>query len=52
LRATLADPVVLQRFEKGGADVVTNAPGEFADYLRKEQDKWRRVIRERNIKAE
>ena len=52
LHATLADPVVLQRFEKGGVDPVTNAPDEFLDYLKKEQDKWRRVIRERNIKAE
>ena len=52
LHATLADPVVLQRFEKGGVDPVTNSPGEFLDYLKKEQDKWRRVIRERNIKAE
>ena len=52
LHATLADPVVLQRFEKGGVDAVSNSPSEFLDYLRKEQDKWRRVIRERNIKAE
>ena len=52
LHATVADPVVLQRFEKGGVDPVTNSPGEFLDYLKKEQDKWQRVIRERNIKAE
>ena len=52
LRATLADPVVLQRFEKGGVDAVTNSPSEFGDYLKKEQEKWQRVIRERNIKAE
>ena len=52
LHATLADPVVLQRFEKGGVDAVANSPSEFADYLKKEQDKWRRVIRERSIKAE
>ena len=52
LRDTLADPVILQRFEKGGLDPVTNSPSEFADYLKKEQEKWRRVIRERNIRAE
>ena len=52
LRATLAEPVVLQRFEKGGVDALTNSPSEFTEYLKKEQDKWRRVIRERNIKAE
>ena len=52
LHAVLADPVVVQRFEKGGVDALTNSPNEFADYLKKEMDKWRRVIRERNIKAE
>ena len=52
LHATLTDAVVLQRFEKGGVDAVTSTPGEFATYLKKEQDKWRRVIHERNIKAE
>ena len=52
LHATLADPVVVQRFEKGGVDALSNSPSEFADYLKKEMDKWRRVIRERNIKAE
>ena len=52
LRATVSTPEMQQRFEKGGLDVVTNSPREFADYLRSEQDKWQRVIRERNIKAE
>ena len=52
LRATVSTPEMQQRFEKGGLDVVTNSPREFADYLRSEQEKWQRVIRERNIKAE
>jgi len=52
LRSTVADPVLLQRFEKGGLDPVTNSPKEYAAYLQSEQEKWKRVIRERNIKAE
>jgi tripartite-type tricarboxylate transporter receptor subunit TctC len=52
LRATLSDPVILQRFDKGGLDPLSNTPNEFAHYLKNEQEKWRRVIRERNIKAE
>lgn len=52
LRATASDPVVLQRFEKGGVDPITNSPSEFAAFLRAEQEKWRRVIHERNIRAE
>jgi tripartite-type tricarboxylate transporter receptor subunit TctC len=52
VRDTLADPVVVARFEKGGLDAVTNSPGEYAEFLAKELEKWRRVIRERNIRAE
>jgi tripartite-type tricarboxylate transporter receptor subunit TctC len=52
LKAAVADPVVVQRFEKGGLDAVTSTPAEYQAYLRSEQDKWRRVIKERNIKAE
>jgi tripartite-type tricarboxylate transporter receptor subunit TctC len=52
LRETLADPVVVARFEKGGLDPVTNSPSEYGEFLAKELEKWRRVIRERNIRAE
>jgi tripartite-type tricarboxylate transporter receptor subunit TctC len=52
LRATLADPVVAARFEKGGLDAVTSSPDQYAEFLGKELEKWRRVIRERNIRAE
>jgi tripartite-type tricarboxylate transporter receptor subunit TctC len=52
LRDTLADPAVVARFEKGGLDAVTNSPSEYAEFLGKELEKWRRVIRERNIRAE
>jgi tripartite-type tricarboxylate transporter receptor subunit TctC len=52
IRATLADSVVLQRFEKAGMDPVPTTPKETTAYLRDEQVKWRRVINEGNIKAE
>jgi tripartite-type tricarboxylate transporter receptor subunit TctC len=51
MRATLTEPVILQRFEKGGMDAVPMTPKETTAYLRSEQTKWQRVIRERNIKA-
>jgi tripartite-type tricarboxylate transporter receptor subunit TctC len=51
MRATLIDPVILQRFEKGGMDAVPMTPKETTAYLRNEQTKWQRVIKERNIKA-
>jgi tripartite-type tricarboxylate transporter receptor subunit TctC len=52
LRDTIADPVVAARFEKGGLDPVTSSPAEYGEFLRKELEKWRRVIRERNIRAD
>lgn len=52
IRTTLSDSVILQRFDKGGMEPVATTPQETTAYLRNEQEKWRRVIRERNIKAE
>jgi tripartite-type tricarboxylate transporter receptor subunit TctC len=52
IRATLRDPVILQRFEKGGMESVPTTPSETTAYLKKEQAKWRRVIEERNMKAQ
>ena len=52
IRATLRDPVILQRFEKGGMESVPTTPSETTAYLKKEQAKWRRVIEERNITAQ
>ena len=51
IRATLADSVILQRFDKGGMEPVPTAPGETSAYLKSEQAKWRRVIQERHISA-
>jgi tripartite-type tricarboxylate transporter receptor subunit TctC len=51
MRATLADPVIMQRFDKGGMDAVPTTPKDTTAYLRSEQTKWQRVIKERNIKA-
>lgn len=52
IRATLSDPVILQRFDKGGMEPVPTTPSETTAYLKNEQVKWRRVIQERNIKAQ
>jgi tripartite-type tricarboxylate transporter receptor subunit TctC len=52
IRATLSDPVILQRFEKGGMDPFFTAPQEAIAYLKNEQAKWQRVIKEQNIKGQ
>jgi tripartite-type tricarboxylate transporter receptor subunit TctC len=52
LRSAMSSPEQMKRFQERGLDVVTNSPEEFAAYLRDEVNKWGRVIRERNMKAE
>jgi tripartite-type tricarboxylate transporter receptor subunit TctC len=52
VRATIGDAAMTKRFQQSGMDAVTTTPQEYAAYLVKEQEKWGRVIRERNIKAE
>ncbi|MBM3343477.1 MAG: tripartite tricarboxylate transporter substrate binding protein [Betaproteobacteria bacterium] len=49
---TIADPVVVARFQKGDLEPVTTTPGAYTEFLRKELEKWRQVIRDRNIRAE
>ena len=51
INAALADPVVMQRFEKGGAELIPMSPQQLTNYLKGEQVKWRRVVKERGIKA-
>ncbi len=51
INAALRDPVVKQRFIKGGAELVPMSPQQVTNYLKKEQVKWRRVVKERGIKA-
>ena len=41
-----------KRFESEGAESATMSPEEFGKYIAKETDKWGKVIRTANIKAE
>jgi len=50
--AAIADPAVWANLEKGGVVLVGSTPDELGAFLRTEMDKWGRVIREGNIKAE
>lgn len=51
MRVTLKDPLILERFKKGGMEAVPTSPSETAAYLKEEQAKWRRVIEERHMTA-
>jgi tripartite-type tricarboxylate transporter receptor subunit TctC len=52
LRATLREPAIAARIEELGANVVASSPAELATFLRAEIDKWGKVIRDNNIRAE
>lgn len=48
----LQDREVREKITGMGADVVGNTPEQFAKFWRDESEKWARVIREANIRAE
>lgn len=48
----LREPEVVQRMAALGAEPAGNTPAQFADYIRADQAKWSRLMRERGIKTE
>jgi len=52
LGQTMRTPDQLRVFEQKGLDIVASSPEEFAAHLKKELEKWGRVIKERGMKAD
>lgn len=48
----LASPEIRERFGKTGVQVVAGTPEHFSQFLKGEVDRWARVVREANIKAD
>jgi tripartite-type tricarboxylate transporter receptor subunit TctC len=48
----LGDPGVREKSERTGNYPVTNSPEQFAAFIRKEADRWSRVIKETGIKLD
>jgi len=48
----LQDPVIRQRFESEGADIVGSTPEQFSSFVANEITKWTKVVKEAGIKAE
>jgi len=48
----LQDPIVRQRFESEGADIVGSTPEQFSSFVANEITKWTRVVKEAGIKAD
>ena len=52
INAGLADPKLKARFADLGAAVFPSSPAEFGKLIADETEKWAKVIRAANIKAE
>jgi tripartite-type tricarboxylate transporter receptor subunit TctC len=52
MRKSIARPETKERFRALGAVPVGDAPGEFAAFLKKDHERWARVIRASGVKAE
>lgn len=48
----MSTPDMRERFAAMGGDIATGTPEQTAEFLRAENDRWGKVIREANIKAE
>ena len=52
IAAAMRDPEVRTRLAQTGVVPGLNSPEEFAAYLKEENERWSRIIREKGIKAE
>jgi len=52
INAALTDPTIRARLASMGSTAITGRPAEFATFLSEETDKWGKVVRAANIKAE
>jgi len=48
----LTSPEIKARFGRIGVEVVAGTPEQFSAFLKGEVDRWAKVIREANIKAD
>ena len=47
-----ADPDMIERFKPQGVEIRASTPAEFKDFMGKEELRWTKLIKERNIKPE
>jgi len=52
LRKTLAVPDLGRRFNERGIDVTGGTPEAATDFLKKENERWAKLVKERGMRAE
>ncbi len=50
--AAIKDPEIVARLNGAGIDVLQSTPEEFAAYMRSEAEKWEKVVKAANIRAD
>jgi tripartite-type tricarboxylate transporter receptor subunit TctC len=45
-------PAVAERFAVDNAEAIGSTPQEYAEYIAKEQARWKEVIQKANVKAD
>jgi len=52
MRKALATPEIVRMFNERGIEIAVSSPEEFAAHLKKENERWAAVVRERGMRAE
>ena len=52
MRKSLVKPETIARLKSLGAITVGGTPGEYATFLKKDYERWARVIKASGVKAE
>ncbi len=52
VKKSLSAPDAIKRFSDAGLDIIASTPDEFAAHVKKETEKWGKVIKERGMKAD
>jgi tripartite-type tricarboxylate transporter receptor subunit TctC len=52
MRKALATPEIVRMFNERGIEIAVSSPEEFAAHLKKENERWAGVVRERGMRAE
>ena len=52
IRQVMRAPEFARAYEQRGFDIIASSPDEFAAHLKKEVEKWSRVIKERGMHAD
>jgi tripartite-type tricarboxylate transporter receptor subunit TctC len=52
VRAAVAAPAVFDKLQQSGADPMTSTPQELANLLKRDTEKWAKMIKAKGIKPE